>query len=302
MTYHHNGDRRFAINAPRIAAVPTETWFVTGASSGLGRALCERLLARGRRVAATARDPRALAAPEPEDRPRWWAGRLDVTDPDQINEAVEGAFAAFGRVDVVVSNAGYGLFGAAEEVTDDQIDRQLRTNLLGPMRLARAVLPRLRAQGGGRIIQISSAAGQVALPNMSVYHASKWGAEGFFDSLAIEVAGFGIGVTIVEPGSVATGFATSGRDVAPPLAAYAQTPAGRARQAIEDGTLRQPGDAYRMAEAIIDAAGQEPAPRRLVLGSDAYVVIRKTLRDRLSRLEAQQDQARATDAGPDRDR
>ncbi|MBB5874100.1 NAD(P)-dependent dehydrogenase (short-subunit alcohol dehydrogenase family) [Allocatelliglobosispora scoriae] len=276
--------------------MPADTWFVTGASSGLGRALCERLLARGHRVAATARDPQTLTDLAPADARQWWTGRLDVTDHDQLRRCVDDAFAALGRIDVVVSNAGYGLFGAAEEVTDEQIDRQLRTNLVGPIQLARAVLPHLRAQGGGRIVQISSAAGQVALPNMSIYHASKWGVEGFFDSLGTEVAGFGIGVTIVEPGSAPTGFAARSRETGPALAAYAETPAGRARRAIEDGTVRQPGDVGLMAEAIIDSAAGEPAPRRLALGSDAYMIIRKSLRDRLSRLEAQQEQARSTDA------
>ena len=222
--------------------MPSDTWFLTGASSGLGRALCEELLARGHRVAATARDAAALDELAPADRQRWWTGELDVTDHDQLRRAVDAAFAAFGRIDVVVSNAGYGLFGAAEEVTDEQIDRQLRTNLVGPIQLARAVLPHLRAQGGGRIIQIASSAGQVALPNMSIYHASKWGVEGFFDSLATEVAGFGIAVTIVEPGSAPTGFAGRSRDMGAALPAYAETPAGRARRAIEDGTVRQPGD------------------------------------------------------------
>jgi short-subunit dehydrogenase len=135
---------------------------------------------------------------------------------------------------------------------------------------------------------------------MSLYHASKWGVEGFFDSLAIEVAGFGVGVTIVEPGSVPTGFAGRGRDLAPAMDVYADTPAGRARRALEDGTVRQPGDVRRMAEAIIESARREPAPRRLALGSDAYVVMRKALRDRLSQLEAQVEVARSTDAGASR--
>src|SRR5262245_21667149 len=129
--------------------MPSDTWFVTGASSGLGRALCEGLLARGHRVAATARDIAALRALAPAEPDRWWTAALDVTDHAQIRQVVDAAFVALGRIDVIVSNAGYGLFGAAEEVTDGQIDRQLRTNLVGPIQLARAVLPRLRTQGGG---------------------------------------------------------------------------------------------------------------------------------------------------------
>jgi len=278
--------------------VLANTWFLTGASSGLGRALCESLVEQGCRVAATARDPAMLEPMAPAQPDAYWTGRLDVTDGDQIRSAVDAAFVAFGRVDVIVSNAGYGLFGAAEELTDEQIDRQIQTNLLGPIRLARAVLPYLRAQGGGRIVQISSSAGQVALPNMSLYHASKWGVEGFFDSLAAEVAAFGIGVTIVEPGSVATDFAGRSLVMPPALDAYTGSPSAAMRRAIEDGTVRQPGDVRRMAEAIISSIAREPAPRRLALGSDAYVVMRKALRDRLSALEAQQDLARSTDGAP----
>jgi NAD(P)-dependent dehydrogenase (short-subunit alcohol dehydrogenase family) len=271
------------------------TWFVTGASSGLGRALCEGLLARGHRVAATALDPAELTGPAPDGSDRWWAGRLDVTDPGEIRRAVEAAFAVFGRLDVIVSNAGYGLFGAAEEATDEQISRQLATNLVGPIHLARAVLPYLRKQGGGRIIQISSTGGQATMPAMSYYNASKWGVEGFFDALALEVAGFGIGVTIVEPGSFVSGWAGAGRDDAPRLAAYEGTPSARVRAAFEAGTVPQPGDVHRMAAAIIESAQREPAPRRLALGSDAYTIMRKALRDRLTRLEAQREQARSTD-------
>ncbi len=277
--------------------MPAGTWFVTGASSGLGRAVCECLLARGHRVAATARDPGTLAGMAPGDPTRWWTGELDVTDHDQVRGTVAAAFAALGRIDVIVSNAGYALFGAAEEVSDAQIERQLATNLVGPIQVARAVLPYLRAQGGGRIIQVSSASGQFALPNMSVYTASKWGVEGFFDSLALEVRGFGIGVTIVEPGSVATGFTGRSGDVAPALAAYADTPAGHARRAVQEGRVPQPGDVDRMAAAIVDSAGLTPAPRRLVLGRDAYAAIRRALRDRLSQHEKQEMSARATDAG-----
>jgi NAD(P)-dependent dehydrogenase (short-subunit alcohol dehydrogenase family) len=282
--------------------VLADTWFLTGASSGLGRALCESLLERGCRVAATARDPATLERPAPAQEHQWWVGRLDVTDVDQIRSTVDAAFAAFGRVDVIVSNAGYGLFGAAEELTDEQINRQIQTNLVGPIRLAQAVLPYLRAQGGGRIVQISSSAGQVALANMSAYHASKWGVEGFFDALATEVGGFGIGVTIVEPGSVATEFAGRSLVMPPALPAYAASPAAAMRRAIEEGTLRQPGDVRRMAEAIIESVSHEPAPRRLALGSDAYVAMRKALRDRLARLEAQEEVARSTDRSPQSER
>ncbi len=274
----------------------TQSWFVTGASSGLGRAIVTALLARGDRVAATSRESLPLAGlVSPSGHPLWTA-QLDLTDASAVTTVVDRAFADLGRIDVVVSNAGYGLFGAAEEVTDEQVRRQIDTNLVGPIRLARAALPHLRAQGGGRIIQISSVGGQCTVPGMAVYHATKWGVEGFFETLAAEVRGFGIGVTLVEPGSVRTGFTGSGRDLAPPLPAYARGPAARLRAAIENDAVRYPGDLRKMAQAIIDSAAQRPAPLRLALGSDAYRLIRTALRRRLDDLDAQSDVALSTDA------
>lgn len=268
----------------------SRVWLVTGSSAGLGRALVTELLARGERVAATARDPAALT-----DLPVAWTGRLDVTNPDHVHTAVRDAHAAFGRLDVVVSNAGYGLFGAAEEATDEQVRRQLETNLLGPIRLARAVLPYLREQGGGRIVQVSSVGGQCTLPGMSVYHASKWGVEGFFESLAGEVRPHGIGVTIVQPGTVRTGFTGRGRDLTTALPAYERGPVGRLRRAVLAGAVTGPGDVTRMAAAVIDSVGLSPAPLRLTLGSDAHRLIRAALRCRLAALDAQRDEALAAD-------
>ena len=139
---------------------------------------------------------------------------LDVTDTAAIREVVERSFAQLGRIDVVINNAGYGLFGAAEELTDKQIDHMIATNLVGSIQLIRAVLPHLRAQGGGRIIQISSYGGQVAFPGNSMYHATKWGIEGFVESVAQEVASFRIGITIVEPGGARTEFRYGSAQVA----------------------------------------------------------------------------------------
>ncbi|MET7762957.1 SDR family oxidoreductase [Streptomyces sp. NPDC005393] len=272
------------------------TWLVTGTSTGIGRALTETLLDRGDRVAATVRDPAALAPLAAHAGDRLRPVTLDVTDHAGIEQAVDETFSAFGRVDAVVSNAGYGLFGAAEEVSDEQIQRQLATNLLGPIRLARAVLPRFRAQGGGRFIQLSSVGGQTTLPHLSLYHASKWGVEGFFESLAAEAEPFGIQVTIVEPGTVPTDFAGRSGDVAPPLPAYADTPADRVRQVLEQGVLPAPGDPRKIARAIADLAALERAPRRLALGSDAFGLIQSALRARLAELEEQKDAALSADA------
>jgi NAD(P)-dependent dehydrogenase (short-subunit alcohol dehydrogenase family) len=271
------------------------TWFVTGSSSGLGRALVTELLARGETVAATARDPDALSdLRSPSGKPPWTA-RLDITDPDQIRQVVDDAVGALGRIDVAISNAGYGLFGAAEEATDEQVERQIRTNLTGPIHLARALLPHLRAQGHGRIIQISSVGGQCTSPGMAAYHASKWGVEGFFDSLAAEVKGFGIGVTIVEPGAVGTDFTRRSKEVTAALPAYKGTPAAVVRRAVDRGFLRYRGDVAKMAAAILDAATRPVAPLRLTLGSDAYQLIRDGLTARLAGLEDQKDVAESTD-------
>jgi NAD(P)-dependent dehydrogenase (short-subunit alcohol dehydrogenase family) len=273
----------------------TRTWFVTGSSAGLGRALVTELLERGETVAATARDPGALSGMRsPSGKPPWTA-RLDVTDPDQIRCVVDAAAAALGRIDVAVSNAGYGLFGAAEEATAEQIERQISTNLAGPIHLARALLPHLRAQGHGRIIQISSVGGQCTAPGMAVYHATKWGVEGFFESLAAEVNGFGIEVTIVEPGGVRTDFTGRSREMTAPLPAYRGTPAAATRRAVESRFTRYPGDLAKMAAAILDTATCPAPPLRLALGSDSYQLMRNALTARLAELEDQKEVAASTD-------
>jgi NAD(P)-dependent dehydrogenase (short-subunit alcohol dehydrogenase family) len=187
--------------------------------------LVTELLARGETVAATARDPDALVDLRSPAGQAPWTARLDVTDPDRIRHVVDAAVVALGRIDIVVSNAGYGLFGAAEEATDEQVERLVRTNLTGPMHVARAVLGHMRRQGYGRILQISSVSGQSTQPGTAVYNATKWGVEGFFESLAAEVTRFGIGVTIVEPGTVRTEFTGRGREQTAALPEYAGTPA-----------------------------------------------------------------------------
>lgn len=263
------------------------TWFITGASSGFGRLLTERLLARGDRVVGTTRRAQALDELKPTVGDRLVTPELDVTDTAEIRRVVDGAWAQMGRIDVVVSNAGYGLFGAAEELSDEDIRRQLETNLLGSIQLIRAALPHLRAQGGGRVLQVSSEGGQIAYPNFSLYHATKWGIEGFVEAVAQETKSFGIQFTLVEPGPTKTGFGAS-LTLAEPLAAYRDTPAGRMRQAREDGTagwvFDEPG---WMVDAMIASAEQQPAPRRLTLGAGSYTRIRDALAERLAALKAQ---------------
>src|SRR5689334_14157553 len=200
-------------------------WFITGVSSGFGRELTQQLLERGDTVVGSVRDTGKvsdLAERYPEN---FHAEVLDMTDRSAIRAVLDRSFTRLGRIDVIISNAGYGLFGAAEEIKDDQVEHIVATNLVGPIHLIRAALPHLRAQGGGRVIQISSYGGQVAFPGTSLYHATKWGIEGFVESVAQEVAPFGVGMTIVEPGGARTEFRYGSAQVAQLMPIYDQTPA-----------------------------------------------------------------------------
>jgi NAD(P)-dependent dehydrogenase (short-subunit alcohol dehydrogenase family) len=225
-----------------------------------------------------------------------WVRTLDVTDTAAIREVVGAAFAELGRIDVVVSNAGYGLFGAAEEISDEQIEAQINTNLIGSIQLTRAVLPHLRAQGGGRILQLSSMGGQIALPGLSLYHTTKWAVEGFFESVMQEVAAFNIQATLVEPGSARTNFSGSSSARATPMPEYEASAVGEFRRKTSSPTFRRPGDPAKMVHAMIACAEQAQAPKRLVLGSDAYTRVQAALVERLAALEQQQAVALSTDA------
>ncbi|PKE32858.1 short-chain dehydrogenase/reductase [Rahnella sp. AA] len=271
-----------------------KTWFITGTSTGLGRILTERLLDRGDRVVATLRRAGALDDLQAAHGDRLHIMMLDVTETPAIRAAVAEAFALMGRIDVVVSNAGYGLFGAGEEISDEQIDRQIATNLVGSIQLIRAVLPHLRAQGGGRIVQVSSEGGQIAYPNFSLYHTTKWGIEGFIESVAQEVAPFGIDFLIAEPGPTSTEFG-AGLDHAQPMACYENTPAGEVRRAIASGDFAIKGDAIKTADAMITAADTEKPPLRLALGSTAYTSISRALAERLRVLETQKNMTFSAD-------
>jgi NAD(P)-dependent dehydrogenase (short-subunit alcohol dehydrogenase family) len=271
------------------------TWLITGVSSGFGRELASQLLKRGDRVVGTVRRPDAVASLGERHPDSFRVERLDVTDRAAVRVVVDRSFADLGRIDVVVSNAGYGLFGAAEELTDEQVDRILDTDLLGSIALIRAALPHLRAQCGGRIIQISSYGGQVAFAGNSLYHAAKWGIEGFCESVAQEVAPFGIGVTLVEPGGARTEFRYGSAQVATPLPAYEGNPAHAFQRMLDPTNGLAPGDPARMATRIIESADVDPAPMRLVLGSQALQSTIDTLERRIEGFEAQREIAASTD-------
>ncbi|MDX1875460.1 SDR family oxidoreductase [Mycolicibacterium sp. 120266] len=270
------------------------TWFVTGASRGMGRELVEQLLARGDTVAATARRPEQLDDLADRHGDRLWRRALDVTDTHAVRGVVTEAFVAHPRIDVVVSNAGYGVFGVAEDLDDGHVETLIATNLTASIQLARAAVPHLRAQGGGLLMQMSSMGGHLTFPGFSLYHATKWGIEGFFDALATEVSPFGIRTTLIEPGVVRTGFF----DAAPrvPLSApYVGGPADRPPLTAEEMT----DDPVRTVTAIIRAAGAHPPPRRLVLGSDAWTLMTAALQQRLDDVAAQRDNAATADFAAD---
>ncbi|THV21323.1 SDR family oxidoreductase [Peteryoungia ipomoeae] len=274
-----------------------KTWMITGANSGFGRILTETLLKRGDRVAATVRRPEALADLSADYGDRLLVLALDLRNGPQIEAAVGEAFDRFGRIDVAVSNAGYGVFGAAEEASEEELTQIIETNLIGSIRFIRALLPRLRAQGGGRVLQVASEGGQIAYPGFSLYHATKWGIEGFVESVAQEVRGFGIEFTLIEPGATRTNFA-AGLVVSKPLQAYEGTPPRALLAAAENGTWVIAGDPVRMVDAIVASTELAEAPLRLTLGVDAYHHVRKALSDRLAALEAQKDVALASDYTP----
>lgn len=275
------------------------TWFITGINRGLGRALAEGLLERGHRVAGTSRKPDELDDLKATYGDNLWVAALDLTDAANIQKVVDDAFAELGRIDIVVNNAGYSLVGAAEECPQDMTRHIFNTNLLGSIFVIQAALPHFRAQGSGRIYQISSSLGQTSAPGISLYVSSKWGIEGFIESLAPEVAPFGIETTIFEPGTIRTNFGAAAQ-LTPANPAYDDTPArvirnmamGRGNPDSHSGPL---GDPVKMAQVIIDSAEQSPAPKRVAMGSDAYNSALAAISERKALLEAQKELAFSTD-------
>jgi NAD(P)-dependent dehydrogenase (short-subunit alcohol dehydrogenase family) len=240
-----------------------KVWLITGTSKGFGRVWAEAALARGDRVVATARDVKSLAELTERYGERVSAMALDVTDKAAVNVTVAAAHKRFGKLDVVINNAGYGLFGTIEEVSEAQARAQIETNLFGALWVTQAALPIMRAQGSGHIIQVSSIGGVNAFPTVGLYHASKWGLEGFSQALAAEVSGFGIKVTIVEPGGYATDWGGSSAIKATEMAAY-----DGARAAIASFRGRNvPGDPEATGAAILKLVDSDDPPLRIFFGA-----------------------------------
>lgn len=270
-----------------------KTWFITGTSSGFGLSLTEILLKKGHRVAATLRRADRLASLKEQYGDQVWLADLDVNNKDAIKSVLASAFAKLGRIDVICSNAGYGVFGAAEELTDDQVEGLVATNLMGSIHLARAAIPHLRTQGGGHLLQISSQGGQIAFPGFAMYHVAKWGIEGFYEALAPEVEPFGIKVTLVEPGIIRTPFYDAAVR-AEPLEYYSNNPALDLTRGEVPAELLT-GDQEKCAQGMIDVTEQSDPPFRLLQGSDAFERVKEALTRRLAAVEAQREIAASTD-------
>ncbi|MBL0741206.1 oxidoreductase [Chryseolinea lacunae] len=250
----------------------TKVWFITGSSRGLGRSLAEAVLAHGDRVAATARNTEPLNNLLDKYPGQVLPLKLDVTVRNQVHKAVADAIAHFGRIDVLVNNAGVGITGAAEAFTDEQVRSQLDTNLYGPIEVTRAVVPHMRRQQSGRILQISSIGGRVAGAGLSMYQSAKFGLSGFSEALSKEVAPLGIRVTCVEPGGFRTDWAGASMTFAPSVEGYETTVDWM--RGFFSGDFVPMGDPAKAAKAMIGLVDHPEPPVHLVLGSEAAGILK----------------------------
>ncbi len=270
-----------------------KVWFITGSSRGLGRSLAAAVLAKGERVAATARNPAQLDDLAAQYPGQVLALKLDVNDQQQIHAAVAAAIAHFGRIDVLVNNAGFGITGAAEAFTDEEVRSQLETNLYAPIEITRAVLPHMRKQRSGRILQISSVGGRVGNPGLSMYQAAKFGLSGFTEALAKEVAPLGIFVTSVEPGGFRTDWGGASMSFAKQVEGYETTVDWIAK--YFQGDYVAVGDPEKAALAIVRVAEDEQPPIHLVLGSEAIGILKSGDAARTAEMEKWMEVSLSTD-------
>lgn len=256
----------------------SKVWFITGSSRGFGRVWAEAALARGDKVAATARDMRALEPLVYSYGKSVLPLELDVTSKAQVDRAAQRAHEAFGQIDVLVNNAGYGLFGTIEEVSETQAREQIETNVFGALWVTKAVVPIMREQRSGRILQISSTAGVVANANLGLYHASKWAMEGFSQALAAEMREFGVKVTIVEPGGFTTEWGTTSAVWADPIPAYDNV---REAHAARRAKIRR-GDPQATGRVMLQLVDMEDPPLRVVFGSGIVDALKKDYENRIA--------------------
>ena len=256
----------------------SKTWFITGASKGFGREWTEAALERGDKVAGTARKLDTLDDLVESYGDAFLPVQLDVTDRDDDFAAVQKAAEHFGRLDVVVNNAGYGHFGMIEELTEEEIRSQVETNLFGALWVTQAALPIMREQGSGHIIQVSSIGGISAFPTVGAYHASKWALEGFSQSLSQEVAGFGINVTLIEPGGYSTDWSGPSATRSEENPAYADV-----REAAKNRpSASNPGDPTATRDAILKVVDAEEPPLRIFFGDAPIEIATKDYESRLA--------------------
>lgn len=272
-----------------------KTWLITGASSGIGLNVTKQLLQDGHKVIALVRSPQKLQAFTDQYPTTLNILKLDLTQTEKIAPSVERAFQHAGRIDVLLNAAGYALVGAAEELNENAISTQITTNLLAPIYLTKAALPYFRKQKTGHILHISSEGGQITYPSASIYHASKWGAEGFFEALAKEVQNLGIKVTLIEPGRIKTEFDNNAVITEPQLDDYRKTTVGTYFRLLAMGRFPMIGDPAKVAQMIIKVSTVTNPPLRLILGSDSYKNIIRETENRLQAAKEQQKTAKSTD-------
>lgn len=270
----------------------SKTWFITGTSRGFGRAWTTAALERGDRVAATARDTSSLNNLVERFGDAILPITLDVTDRAADIAAVQQAHAHFGRLDVVVNNAGYGHFGFIEEITEEEARAQLETNVFGALWVTQAAIPLLREQGSGHIVQVSSIGGVAAFPGLGIYHASKWALEGFTEALGQEIAGFGIKTTLIEPGGYATDWGTASATQSEPNPVY--QPFRDAMDAQRAGLIQPTAD--DSVAAVLAAVDAEQPPTRLLLSSQAYGIALHTYDQRVKTWQAWEATSHSADA------
>ncbi|MBF4515609.1 SDR family NAD(P)-dependent oxidoreductase [Flavobacterium sp. ANB] len=268
-------------------------WFITGSSRGLGRNLTEAVLESGDKVAATARDINQLNDLKEKFKDQILPIKLDVTNYDQVHEAVSEAVEHFGRIDVLVNNAGFGIIGAAEAFTNEQVRSQLETNLYAPIEITRAVLPYMRKQKSGRILQISSVGGRVGNPGLTMYQAAKFGLGGFTEALAKEVAPLGIFVTSVEPGGFRTDWAGASMTYADDIEGYEMVK--QRTDFFKGGNFVPVGDPEKAAKVMVDLASHPNPPMHLVLGSEAIGILKSADQAREEEMEKWMNVSLSTD-------
>ena len=259
-----------------------KTWFVTGSSRGLGRSITAAVLAKGDNIAATARNPKQLEELVTQYPSQIIVLPVDVTNREQIDKAVKDTIEKFGRIDVLVNNAGVGITGAIEEFSNEQMDSQLHINLNGPIDVTRAVLPYMRKQRSGSILNVSSVGGRVGSAGFSMYQAAKFGLQGFTEVLSKEVGSFGIKVTSIEPGGLRTDWASNSMTYAEPIDDYKNI-----LQSLKDyiKTIIPLGNPNKAAQVIIDLVDHPEPPVHLVLGSDAVAILEVVDADRKAEFE-----------------